>query len=84
MTDAIGVRGLYKSIDGVHDNTVCMWMITVVWGSGLYILGSYTYCTTCYRAPDAVYTAYGLLKPSVHGLYTNPHSGCTIMWFASE
>ena len=47
-------------------------------------LASYTNCRTCYGAPDALYTAYGCLKPSVLGLYTNPYSGCMRMWFTSE
>ena len=35
MTETMGARGIYKSIDGVNDNVVSTWMITVVWGSGL-------------------------------------------------
>ena len=39
LTKTMGSRGLHKSIDGVHDNAVCTWMNTVVWGSGLLIFG---------------------------------------------
>ena len=39
LTETMGSRGLHKSIDGVHDNVVCTWMITVVCGSGLLLFG---------------------------------------------
>ena len=40
LTETKGARGQYKSIDGVHDNAVCKWMITIVWGSGLLLFGN--------------------------------------------
>ena len=39
LTETKGARGLYKSIDGVHDNAVSTWMITMVWVSGLLLFG---------------------------------------------
>ena len=39
LTETMGARGLHKSIDTVHDNAVCTWMNTVVWGSGLLLFG---------------------------------------------
>ena len=35
----MGAPGLHKFIDGVHDNVVTTWMITVVGVSGLLLFG---------------------------------------------
>ena len=44
--------------------------------------GSYTFCTTCYGAPEEVGAVYDRLKPWSPGDYTYPETWYTIMWIA--